>query len=520
MTRTAPEILAALNANVATLSRIRRGIEKESLRINADGELAKTPHPTALGSALTHPEITTDFSEALLEFITPVSTDIDTTLKQLDNIHRWTYANLGDELLWPGSMPCLLGPDDEIPVAQYGSSNVARMKTLYRLGLGQRYGRRMQTISGIHYNFSVPDELWQWLAEASGRELNQDFITERYFGLIRNFRRLSWLLIYLFGAAPAVCRCFLDGKEHKLDSLNGGTLYHPFGTSLRMGDFGYQSAAQSPLNICYNTLDNYIQTLKQAIQTPHPDYARIPKTEQLSGGLLQIENEFYSPIRPKRVTQSGEIPLGALKRGGVEYIEVRCVDVNPESPLGITREQIQFLDVFLVYCLLSDSPLCNEKVYAEIGANLHKVVEQGREPGLTLNDHGQAITLGDWAQRIFDDMADVAEAFDTAIESGEHPSYLQVLADWKRSLSEPDNTPSAKMIDTLRQRGLSYYAYMMERAEAHRDWFSKPALSDSQIAAAKATSATSLSEQKVVEESDSLSFDDYLSKYYSQYDTL
>ncbi len=520
MTRTAPEILAALNANATTLSRIRRGIEKESLRINADGELAKTPHPAALGSALTHPEITTDFSEALLEFITPVSTDIDATLNQLDSIHRWTYANLGDEMLWPGSMPCLLGPDDEIPVALYGSSNVARMKTLYRLGLGQRYGRRMQTISGIHYNFSVPDELWQWLADANGQEVTQDFITERYFGLIRNFRRLSWLLIYLFGAAPAVCRCFLDGKEHQLESLNGGTLYHPYGTSLRMGDFGYQSAAQSSLRICYNSLDNYIETLKQAIRTPHPDYARIPRSEQLSGGLLQIENEFYSPIRPKRVTESGEIPLGALKRGGVEYIEVRCVDVNPDSPFGITREQIQFLDVFLMHCLLSDSPACNDQVYTEIGANLLRVVERGREPGLTLQNNGETISLNDWAAQIFDDMETVANAFDKGISNKTGSDYRQVLADWRKSLAQPDSTPSAKMLDTLRSRNLSYYAYMMEQAEAHRAYFAEPALSQQQCADAARISAASVEDQRAIEQSDTLSFEEYLSNYYDQYEAL
>ncbi|WP_372782311.1 glutamate--cysteine ligase [Litorivivens sp.] len=517
MSSTQPHILAALNRHVASLRGIRRGIEKESLRINTAGELARTPHPSALGSALTHPEITTDFSEALLEFITPVSTSIDDTLDHLDQIHRWTYANLGEEMLWPGSMPCLLGPDDSIPVAQYGSSNVARMKTLYRLGLGQRYGRRMQTISGIHYNFSVPDELWQWLADANGETVTQDFITDRYFGLIRNFRRLSWLLIYLFGAAPAVCSCFLEGKSHQLDRLSSGTLYNPYGTSLRMGDFGYQSAAQSSLNICYNTLENYIQTLKKAIQTPHPDYARISQSEQLSAGLLQIENEFYSPIRPKRVTQSGEIPLGALRRGGVEYIEVRCVDVNPESPLGIRREQIEFLDTFLIYCLISDSPQCNEKVYREIGDNLRQVVERGREPNLNLHDHGQALTLQTWATQIFDELTPIANAFDEAWSGSR---YGDCLSHWRETVVQPERTPSARMLETLRERDLSYYGYMMERAEAHRDYFQQPALNKEQQLKARSISEESLVAQRKIEESDDVDFDDYLRHYYEQYETL
>jgi len=514
---TAPAILNALTNNVATLRDIRRGIEKESLRINALGELAKTPHPAALGSALTHPRITTDFSEALLEFITPVSTDIDTTLNQLTDIHRLVYASLEGELLWPGSMPCLLGPDDEIPVAQYGSSNVARMKTLYRLGLGRRYGRRMQTIAGIHYNFSVPDSLWQWLADAKGRQADQDFKTESYFGLIRNFRRYSWLLIYLFGAAPAVCSCFLEGKTNGLQTLKKGTLYHPYGTSLRMGDLGYQSDAQSNLSICYNTLDNYIRTLKKAIVTPHADYMQIPASEQLSAGLLQIENEFYSPIRPKRVTASGQTPLGALKQGGVEYIEVRCIDVNPETPIGITREQIQFLDAFLLFCLLADSPVCNESVYAEIGANLHKVVDQGRQPGLTLSNHGEDVALADWAQSILDGVSNTAQALDSAHSSD---SYQQIVEQMRAVVQEPETTPSAKLLTILRDRDLSYFDYMMQRAREQAAYYANKPLSPSELQATRQTGEESLAQQREAENADAIDFDQYLSDYYRQYDLL
>ena len=517
MPSTAPAILNALADNVATLRDIRRGIEKESLRITPNGELAKTPHPSALGSALTHPQITTDFSEALLEFITPVSTGIDATLNQLTNIHRLVYASLDTELLWPGSMPCLLGADEEIPVAQYGSSNVARMKTLYRQGLGRRYGRRMQTIAGIHYNFSVPDSLWQWLADAKGRAPDQNFRTEHYFGLIRNFRRYSWLLVYLYGAAPAVCSCFLEGKSNGLQTLTQGTLYHPFGTSLRMGDLGYQSDAQSNLSICYNTLGNYIRTLKSAIVTPHSDYMQIPESEQLSAGLLQIENEFYSPIRPKRVTASGEIPLGALKRGGVEYIEVRCIDVNPETPIGITREQIQFLDAFLLFCLLADSPVCNESVYAEIGANLHSVVDQGRKPGLMLSNHGEPVALADWAQSILDGVSTTAQALDNAHGGN---SYQQIVEQMRTTVRNPDSTPSAQLLNILRERKLSYFDYMMQRARDQAAYYAEKPLSRDEWQKARQISEDSLTQQRAIESADAIDFDQYLSDYYRQYDLL
>ncbi len=173
------------------LNRLIRGIEKESLRVRTDGSLSQEPHPKALGSALTHRAITTDFSEAQLELITGIHPNPEDVLQELADIHVFVQKNIGDELIWPNSMPCILAADQEkIPLGQYGSSNIAQAKTVYRRGLGNRYGRLMQTISGIHYNFSIPDTLWAALGKTT-----QDSRTEAYFGLIRNFRRCYWLLL-------------------------------------------------------------------------------------------------------------------------------------------------------------------------------------------------------------------------------------------------------------------------------------------------------------------------------------
>src|SRR6187431_562001 len=195
---------------------IRRGIEKESLRALPTGTLALTPHPLALGSALTHPHITTDFSESQLELITGVHPDADGCLEELTAIHQAVIRALGDELLWASSMPCNLPADEAIPIGRYGTSNVGRAKSVYRMGLSYRYGRRMQTISGIHYNWSMPG-----------------VGNEGYFALIRNFRRYSFLLLYLFGASPAVCSSFVAGHEHRLEALGPHTLHLPQATSLR-----------------------------------------------------------------------------------------------------------------------------------------------------------------------------------------------------------------------------------------------------------------------------------------------
>ena len=246
------------SARLGRLGRLRRGLEKEGLRVDANGHIAQTPHPQALGSKLTHPHITTDYSEALLEYITPVYSEPREALAFLSDLHTFTYHHLDNEWIWPGSMPSRLSGNGSVPIADYGSSNVSTMKHVYRKGLDVRYRRIMQAIAGVHYNVSLPEDMWHALREmekATNIPFN-DYRSTRYFGMIRHFRRHSWLLLYLFGASPAIDKSFLpEGKvPEKLQSLSDDTYFAPYATTLRMSDLGYQNKVQSQLKICFNSL--------------------------------------------------------------------------------------------------------------------------------------------------------------------------------------------------------------------------------------------------------------------------
>lgn len=508
-----------------TLKGILRGLEKESLRITAEGKLAQTGHPASLGSAFKHPHITTDYSEALLEFITDPVAKIDALLQQLGDIHRFTYQQLAenDERLWPASMPCILPTDADIPVARYGTANSATMKTIYRVGLGHRYGRSMQTIAGIHYNFSLPDDFWRELQKQQGdKQSLQDFKTERYFALIRNFRRYFWLLIYLFGAAPAVSDSFVAGRSHRLQPLNNDSRSQglTFATSLRMGDLGYQSDAQQALFVCYNNLSTYLKTLCSAITQPHADYEKIGikdsqgNYQQLNTSLLQIENEFYSSIRPKRTTQSGETALQALRLRGVEYIEVRCVDLNPYEPLGITSEQIHVMDAFLLYCLLSDSPQTPPVEYAEGQENQKRIVYSGRSPDLQLRRKQQDVSLQDWALEILDASRECAKLLDQA-DGGSH--YQEAVAAQYAKLSNPQLTPSARVLADLQTQNKSFFEHTLALAEQHRAHFSQQPLDEEKNQGFTQLAKASLIAQRELEESPQMAFADYLESYYAQY---
>jgi glutamate--cysteine ligase len=493
-----------------------RGLEKESLRVAPDGRLSNRPHPRALGSALVHPHITTDYSEALIELVTPAAPSNAEVLDFLDTLHRFIYARLDGERLWPVSMPCRLAGDDSVPIAEYGSSNVGRMKHVYRRGLGHRYGRVMQTISGVHFNYSLPERFWPVYAELEGHGgSTADFVSDAYMGLVRNFRRVGWIVLYLFGASPAVCPSFFAGRSHWLESLEDGTLYMPYATSLRMSDLGYQNKTQSSLVVSANSLSEYIEGLTRAIRTPHPDYEDIGVKvdgayRQLSANLLQIENEYYSLIRPKRVARSGERPTQALDRGGVEYVEVRALDVDPFEPVGVAAGTLAFLECLLIACLLDPAPPMDAEEQAEMDANQRRVAREGRRPGLELSRCGRPYPLADWAHEILDGVAAVARVLDSALPGG----YVAAVETVRAAVDRPELTPSARILAALAERRASFFEFACERAEAHAAHFAAPPApaADAYLAA---ESARSLAAQAEIEAADTHSFDDYLAAYFA-----
>ena len=481
------------------------GIEKESLRSQPSGALALTPHPLALGSALTHPSITTDFSESQVELVTGVHTSVQAALNELTHIHQFTYQTmkaLGEEMLWVSSMPCGLPTDETIPVARFGSSNVGRAKSVYRMGLSHRYGRRMQTISGIHYNWSLPG-----------------VTSEQYFGQIRNFRREAFLLLYLFGASPAVCSSFVAGRQHELQQLSPNTMYMPYGTSLRMGRLGYQSDAQASLAVSYNSLEGYAASLQDALTRPYAPYEKVGiqnpggDYNQLGVTLLQIENEFYGTIRPKRVIKSGERPLHALRERGVEYIEVRLMDLNPFEPVGITAQTMRFLDVFLLHCLTSASPPDSPGEIAELARNQHRTAARGREPGLMLERNGQQVLLTQWGRDILAQCAPIAASLDAAHATSDYSACLAAVT---ASLNDVSTLPSARVLAAMAtDHDNSFVKFVRAQSEKTKAYFQALPFSNEQHAHFNHLSQQSIADQKKIEALDSMPFEMYREQYVS-----
>lgn len=505
------------HSNLSLLEKCLHGIERECLRVTGEGRLAQTPHPEALGAALTNEQITTDYSESLLEFITPALSNPADTLDSLDKIHRFVYSKLGSEYIWSPSMPCPLPAEADIPIAYYGTSNIGKLKYVYRQGLALRYGKTMQCIAGIHYNFSLPEAIWPVLRQDANFDGDdRDFQSESYIGLIRNFRRYSWLLMYLFGASPALDASFLRGRSHQLEQFDAETLYLPYATSLRMSDLGYQSNAQADLTPCYNDLLTYTDSLRRAVATPYAPYVEIGTHKdgewiQLNTNVLQIENEYYSTIRPKRVTYSGERPIQALVARGVQYVEVRCLDINPFLPVGIDLQQSRFIDAFILYCALHDSPQLASNECGNASSNFLTVVKEGRRPGLQLSRNDTTVDLKAWANEMLDTIRPICELLDASHGTDEHVKSLDAQ---RAKVADASLTPSAQVLAAMTEHKEGFTAFSLRQSQIHAEDFRSRPLSAEEQSRFETTARESLAEQAELEQTEEkVDFDTFVGAY-------
>lgn len=505
----------------------RTGLEKESLRVNPDGYISQTLHPAVLGSALTHPWITTDYAEALMELITPPQKRATDALDFLLNVETFVYQQLqDDELLWTTSMPCIIGGEDDIRIAEYGDSNAGKMKHVYRQGLAWRYGKIMQVIAGVHFNYSVSEDFWPvWHAtedDAQHPQSLREFRDARYMGQTRNIQRFGWLIIYLFGTSPAICKSFLDGKapSETMQDFNYHTIYEPYGTSLRMGNIGYTNTKshETGIHVCYDSVESYTRSLRGAISKPYPKYEKIGvkvdgEYRQLNANILQIENEYYSTVRPKQVLRGFEKPVDALINRGIQYVELRSVDVNAFHPAGMTNTQLSFLEVFMHFCLLKDSDLLDSDAKRRIDHNQYLVAHRGRDPQLKLDRRGESILLKDWASELLENMLPVAAMLDKTHNDSRYTKAVQVQL---KLAENPDLTPSAQALEDMTNHGQEdFFTFAQRKSKEHRQFFMQRQLSDELQKQFEEMARSSLAEQRQIEAADELDFDTFLARYFA-----
>ncbi|MFC1236211.1 glutamate--cysteine ligase [Vibrio sp. F74] len=493
-----------------TLQSVRRGIEREMVRVTPNGGLSHRPHPESLGSALTHPYITTDFSEAQLELVTPAVTDRKETFKTLASLHHFVASHLNEgESIWAASMPPTLPFDSDIAIASYGTSNAGIAKTRYREGLANRYGKRMQLISGIHYNFSLPESFWRALhAHTKSKLPLETFISERYFHLIRNVLRNGWIIPYLFGASPAVDKSYLRDQSHALDRWDSTTDYLPWATSLRLSNLGYSSSEQSRFPMSFNNKQDYLTGLCHALTQPSDRYTHLAEDQQLNDSVLQLENELYGSVRPKIVNAQMR-PLVAMCNYGVEYIELRSLDNNPFLPFGLDEQQSQFIDLFLLYSALTPSPVMSEQESTLIMERQELVATQGRKPSLMLPAMNGEVSLTDLAKPLMSMLTEMARSMDTAQKNN---GYEKAVMREQAKFDDRQLTPSAQILAAMKQENVSFTTLIKGYSEEHKQGYLSNTLSVDEMNQLETLVDKSLLEQKQLEAVKEVNFDEYLTQ--------
>lgn len=492
-----------------------RGLEKECLRVGPDGTLSDEPHSRRFGSALTHPWLTTDYSEVLLEFVTPPYPSSAEALDCLTDLHAFVTQRSPD-YLWPSSMPCVMEANESLPIAEYGPSNEGRLRSVYRSGLGYRYGRAMQAIAGTHFNYSLPAAFWPEYREHRGaRQQNGEFRSACLMGLVRNFRRVGWLLTYLFGASPAFCKSFRPAGHPRLESFSEDTWYAPYSTSLRMSDMGYRNSTQARLSISADSLDTYLGELRRALTTPEPRYEAIGvhvdgEFRQLNANVLQLENEYYTSIRPKPARKEPRL-ISAMQANGVEYVEVRTLDINPFSAPGLTGAQADIVELLLIHCLLSDSPPISDAEQAEIDRRELVVAWDGRQPGLELERAGRNVALAAWAGEIVERLAALATLLDD-----EQSRYSRAIDGIREAVRDPAATLSAEVLDALQGSGRSFAGWAFGIARRRREAWLAHEFAPGRLESLDRAAADSLAAAERLENLEQPPFESFLEEFLAQ----
>ena len=338
-----------------------------------------------------------------------------------------------------------------------------------------------------------------------------------YFDLLRNYRRHGWLVLYLFGVSPVVCKSFLRGRPLGLTDFGAGTAYEPYATSLRMSDVGYRNRNQAGLEVSVNSLDEYMRDLTRAITTPHPPYEALGvkvngEYRQLNANILQIENEYYSFIRPKRVARSGERPTKALRRAGVEYVEVRALDVSAFDPVGVNQDKLRFLEAFLALCLMKDSAPIAAAEQGVLDQNHVTVARRGREPGLTLWRDGRSVPLREWARELLDSMSGICDVLD---RGNPGKPYSQALATQAAKVEDVALTPSARLMAEL-SAGESFFDLALRMSATHKAYFlDLYPPNEERLREFSEEAAESIAAQLAIEAADRGTFDEYLARYFA-----
>ncbi|EOU1805856.1 bifunctional glutamate--cysteine ligase GshA/glutathione synthetase GshB [Clostridium perfringens] len=419
------------------------GLEKENVRVTESGNLALTPHPKAFGDREKNAYIKTDFSESQLEMVTPVCNTLEEVYSFICNLNKVVSLEImkNGEFLWPQSNPPILPREEEIPIAKLSN----REDELYRENLSYKYGKKKQVISGIHYNFSFKEEFIKLLYKELKVEKDfREFKDDIYLRMARNFQKYHWLLIYLTGASPVFHESYIDEIKKDGEILGEDSYYIKDDTSLRNSSYGYKN--KKDYYVSYNSIGEYASDIKNLVKDKE----------------IQSIKEYYNPIRLKSL--GSEDMLESLLHKGIDYLEVRLLDLDPLSIQGVSKETLYLVHLFMIYTLLKENKEITYKDQEEFFKNHDMVALKGRNEDAVIHENGVPVLLKDKGREILSEMDEIVE-----ILFSNNEEFKNVIKRALEKINNPHDTISEKLIKDIKEEG--YINFHMRLAKEYLNNF-------------------------------------------------
>ncbi|MFR1317177.1 MAG: bifunctional glutamate--cysteine ligase GshA/glutathione synthetase GshB [Clostridium perfringens] len=419
------------------------GLEKENVRVTERGNLALTPHPKTFGDREKNPYIKTDFSESQLEMVTPVCNTLEEVYSFICNLNKVVSLEImkNGEFLWPQSNPPILPREEEIPIAKLSN----REDELYRENLSYKYGKKKQVISGIHYNFSFKEEFIKLLYKELKVEKDfREFKDDIYLRMARNFQKYHWLLIYLTGASPVFHESYIDEIKKEGEKLGEDSYYIKDDTSLRNSSYGYKN--KRDYYVSYNSIEEYASDIKNLVNDKE----------------IQSIKEYYNPIRLKSL--GSEDMLESLINKGIDYLEVRLLDLDPLSIQGVSKETLYLVHLFMIYTLLKENKEVTYKEHEEFFQNHDMVALKGRNEEAVIYENGVPVLLKDKGREILSEMGEIVE-----ILFSNNEEFKNVIKRALEKINNPHDTISEKLIKDIKEEG--YINFHMRLAKEYLNNF-------------------------------------------------
>ena len=419
------------------------GLEKENVRVTESGNLALTPHPKAFGDREKNAYIKTDFSESQLEMVTPVCNTLEEVYSFICNLNKVVSLEImkNGEFLWPQSNPPILPREEEIPIAKLSN----REDELYRENLSYKYGKKKQVISGIHYNFSFKEEFIKLLYKELKVEKDfREFKDDIYLRMARNFQKYHWLLIYLTGASPVFHESYIEEIKEEGEKLGEDSYYIKDDTSLRNSSYGYKN--KKDYYVSYNSIEEYASDIKNLVKDKE----------------IQSIKEYYNPIRLKSL--GSEDMLESLLHKGIDYLEVRLLDLDPLSIQGVSKETLYLVHLFMIYTLLKENKEITYKDQEEFFKNHDMVALKGRNEEAVIHENGVPVLLKDKGREILSEMDEIVE-----ILFSNNEEFKNVIKRALEKINNPHDTISEKLIKDIKEEG--YINFHMRLAKEYLNNF-------------------------------------------------